>query len=198
MQSKSASIIVLTGGTSARFGSDKSQASINGKTLIARILESIPSEFEVIIVGQDPHIESSTYVCVQEEPIGGGPVAGFKAGLQICDSEIALLIATDMPFAIAKVINLLNSMKSHDEALMYVDAEGFQQPLAALYAVEAVERAFAAMGDVHGKSMRELVSHLSVVQIPATTEVADSLIDIDTAADLDRAIAYAAQLKDNL
>jgi molybdopterin-guanine dinucleotide biosynthesis protein A len=102
-----------------------------------------------------------------------------------------------MPFAIAKVINLLNLMKSHDEALMYVDAEGFQQPLAGLYRVEAVERAFAAMGDVNGKSMRELVSQLTVVQIPATTEVADSLIDIDTAADLDRAIAYAAQFKDN-
>ena len=198
MQSKSASIIVLTGGTSQRFGSDKSQALINGKTLIARILESIPSEFEVILVGQDPHIESSSYTCVQEEPIGGGPVAGFKAGLQICESEIALLVATDMPFAIAKVINLLNSMKPHDEALMYVDAEGFQQPLAALYRVEAVENAFAAMGDVHGKSMRELASHLSVTQIPATEEVSKSLIDIDTAADLDRAIAYAAQLKDNL
>jgi molybdopterin-guanine dinucleotide biosynthesis protein A len=135
---------------------------------------------------------------VQEEPIGGGPVAGFKAGLQICDSELALLVATDMPFAIAKVINLLNLMKSHDEALMYVDVEGFQQPLAALYRVEAVENAFAAMGEVHGKSMRELVSHLSVTQIPATPEVANSLIDIDTAADLDRAIAFAAQLKDNL
>jgi len=198
MQSKSASIIVLTGGTSQRFGSDKSQALINGKTLIARILESIPSEFGVILVGQDPHIESSSYTCVQEEPIGGGPVAGFKAGLQICESEIALLVATDMPFAIAKVINLLNSMKPHDEALMYVDAEGFQQPLAALYRVEAVENAFAAMGEVHGKSMRELVSHLSITQIPATEEVSKSLIDIDTAADLDRAIAYAAQLKDNL
>jgi len=198
MQSKSASIIVLTGGTSQRFGSDKSQALINGKTLIARILESIPSEFGVILVGQDPHIESSSYTCVQEEPIGGGPVAGFKAGLQICESEIALLVATDMPFAIAKVINLLNSMKPHDEALMYVDAEGFQQPLAALYRVEAVERAFATMGEVHGKSMRELVSHLSITQIPATEEVSKSLIDIDTAADLDRAIAYAAQLKDNL
>ena len=198
MQSKSASVIVLTGGTSERFGSDKSQALINGKSLIARILESIPSEFEIILVGQDPHIASSTYTCVQEEPIGGGPVAGFKAGLQICQSELALLVATDMPFAIAKVINLLNSMKSHDEALMYVDAEGFQQPLAALYRVEAVENAFAAMGEVHGKSMRELVSHLSVTQIPATEEVSKSLIDIDTAADLDRAIAYAAQLKDNL
>jgi molybdopterin-guanine dinucleotide biosynthesis protein A len=103
-----------------------------------------------------------------------------------------------MPFAIAKVINLLNLMKSHDEALMYVDAEGFQQPLAALYRVEAVENAFAAMGEVHGKSMKELVSHLTVVQIPATSEVAGSLIDIDTAADLNRAIAFAAQLKDNL
>ena len=71
MQTKSASVIVLSGGTSRRFGSDKSQALIAGKSLIAIILGSIPSEFKVVIVGEDPKIESSQYQCVLEEPIGG-------------------------------------------------------------------------------------------------------------------------------
>ena len=191
------SIIVLSGGTSARFGRDKSQALIAGQSLIALILGSIPSEFKIVIVGEDPKIESSQYQCVHEDPIGGGPLAGFKAGLAACESELVALIATDMPFASARVLNLLNFMREHDDAVMYVDAEGFKQPLAAVYRSQSVGRALAYMGEVHGKSMRELVSHLMVHEIEMSHEIAQALMDIDTAADLEQAIAFAAQVKDN-
>ena len=191
------SIIVLSGGTSARFGSDKSQALIAGQSLIALILGSIPSEFKIVIVGEDPKIESSQYQCVHEDPIGGGPLAGFKAGLTACESELVALIATDMPFACARVLNLLNFVREHDDAVMYVDAEGFKQPLAALYRSQSVKRALADMGEVHGKSMREFVSHLMVHEIEMSHEIAKALMDIDTAADLEQAIAFAAQVKDN-
>lgn len=197
MQSKSASVIVLSGGTSRRFGSDKSQAKIAGKSLIAIILGSIPSEFKVVIVGEDPKIESSQYQCVLEEPIGGGPLAGFKAGLDASESELVALIATDMPFASEWVLNLINSIRAHDDAVMYVDVKGFKQPLAAVYRSTSVKRALAVMGELHGKSMRELVTHLNVQEIEMSHEVAQALVDIDTVADLEQAIAFAAKVKDN-
>ena len=196
MQSKNASVIVLSGGTSRRFGRDKSQAKIAGKSLIAIILGSIPSEFKVVIVGQDPKIESSQYQCVLEEPIGGGPLAGFKAGLDASESELVALIATDMPFASGWVLNLINSIRTHDDAVMYVDAKGFKQPLAAVYRSTSVKRALADMGQLDGKSMRELLSHLNVQEIEMSHEVAQALVDIDTAADLEQAIAFAAKVKD--
>jgi molybdopterin-guanine dinucleotide biosynthesis protein A len=197
MQSKSASVIVLSGGTSRRFGSDKSQAKIAGKSLIAIILGSIPSEFKVVIVGEDPKIESSQYQCVLEEPIGGGPLAGFKAGLDASESELVALIATDMPFASGLVLNLINSIRANDDAVMYVDAKGFKQPLAAVYRRASVKRALADMGQLDGKSVRELISHLMVHEIEMSHEVAQALVDIDTAADLEQAIAFAAKVKDN-
>lgn len=197
MDLKSTSIIVLTGGTSARFGSDKSLALINGHTLIELVLASIPDEVDVIIVGADPKFAGRSYRCVQEQPISGGPVAGFKAGLEICTSEIVGLIATDMPFATTPVINLFNSIKSHDDGVMYVDDVGFKQPLAAVYRVEAVENAFIIMGRVEGKSMRELTSLLTIAEVTMSPDVMGALIDIDTPADLELAIAFAAQLKDN-
>jgi len=197
VQSKNASVIVLSGGTSRRFGRDKSQAKIAGKSLIALILESIPSEFKIVIVGQDPKIESSLYQCVHEEPIGGGPVAGFKAGLDASESELVALIATDMPFASGLVLHLINSIRVHDDAVMYVDAKGFKQPLAAVYRSKSVKRALADMGQLDGKSMRELVSHLMVHEIEMSHEIAQALMDIDTAADLEQAIAFAAKVKDN-
>lgn len=197
MESKRASIIVLSGGTSSRFGSDKSKALIGAQSLIQRILTSIPVEFEVIIVGPEPDIETATYLCVQENPLGGGPLAGFKAGLAACTSEVVCLIATDMPFAITRVINLLNSMTSHDDAVIYVDTEGFKQPFAAVYRVEAVEKALVEIGDVHGQSMRSLISHLQVREIAMSSQVAQALLDIDTQADLKQAIAFSQSLADN-
>ena len=197
MQSKNASVIVLSGGTSRRFGRDKSQAKIAGKSLIAFILGSIPSEFKIVIVGQDPKIESSQYQCVLEERIGGGPLAGFKAGLDASESELVALIATDMPFASGLVLNLINSIRANDDAVMYVDAKGFKQPLAAVYRSKSVKRALADMGQLDGKSVRELISHLMVHEIEMSHEIAQALMDIDTAADLEQAIAFAAKVKDN-
>ncbi len=198
MQSNSASVIILTGGTSKRFGSDKSQAIIGGISLIERILASIPSEFETVIVGPDPMIRTSLYRTVQENPIGGGPVAGFKAGLEICTSEIVVLIATDMPFAVSRTLHLMDSMKPHDDAVMYVDAEGFKQSLAAIYRVEAVERALSLMGNADGQSMQRMLSYLQIREIAMSKEVAQALIDIDTPEDLERAIATAKHIQDDV
>ena len=198
MQSNSASVIVLTGGTSKRFGSDKSQAKIDGVSLIARILASIPSEFETVIVGPDPMVRNADYRTVQENPIGGGPLAGFKAGLELCTSEIVVLIATDMPFAVSRALHLLESMKQHDDAVMYVDKEGFKQSLAAIYRVEAVERALSLMGIADGQSMQTMLSHLQIREIEMSKEVTRAYSDIDTTGDLERAIALAIHMKDGL
>ncbi len=80
---------------------------------------------------------------------------------------------------------------------MYVDVKGFKQPLAAVYRSTSVKRALAVMGELHGKSMRELLSHLNVQEIEMSHEVAQALVDIDTVADLEQAIAFAAKVKDN-
>lgn len=189
--------MILSGGTSARFGSDKSLALIGGKSLISRILAAIPDEFEIIIVGPDPQIQNLNYYCVQETPANGGPVAGVKAGLTLCTSEIVAVMATDMPFATARIINLFNSLTSHDDCVMYVDTAGIKQPFAALYRVEALERALHEMGAVTGKSMRELLSYLKVQEISMTDEVEQSLIDIDTPLDLARAIVFSNSLSDS-
>ena len=195
MDLKSTSFIVLSGGASSRFGSDKSKALIQGRSLISRILESIPDEIDVIIVGPDPGIQSHAYRCIQESPQGGGPVAGFKAGIEICQSDIVALVATDMPFAVIHILNLMNMMDS--DSVMYIDNEGFRQPLAAVYRVEAVNNAFNILGNIQGLSMNEFISHLDIVDIAMSADVAHSLRDIDTPTDLEVAIAFADKLMDN-
>jgi molybdopterin-guanine dinucleotide biosynthesis protein A len=194
MESKAGSIIVLSGGTSSRFGADKSQAMLGHQQLIHHILTGIPKEFEIIIVGADPLFTLASYRCVQENPVGGGPVAGIAAALELCESEIVGALATDMPFAGAHMIHLLSAMTSHDDAIMFVDSKGFKQPLAALYRREALENALSKIGNPHGASMRTLISDLNIHEVHMSPEIEKAMIDVDTPDDLVVAMEYLAKL----
>jgi molybdopterin-guanine dinucleotide biosynthesis protein A len=194
MESRAGSIIVLSGGTSSRFGADKSQAILGHQQLIHHILAGIPKEFEIIIVGADPLFTLASYRCVQESPAGGGPVAGIAAALQLCESEIVGVLATDMPFAGAHMIHLLSAITSHDDAIMFVDSKGFKQPLAALYRREALENALSTIGNPHGASMRTLISHLKIHEVQMSPEIEMAMIDIDTPHDLMVAMEYLAKI----
>ena len=194
MESRAGSIIVLSGGTSSRFGADKSQAILGHQQLIHHILAGIPKEFEIIIVGADPLFTPASYRCVQESPAGGGPVAGIAAALELCESEIVGVLATDMPFAGAHMIHLLSAMTSYDDAIMFVDSKGFKQPLAALYRREALENALSTIGNSHGASMRTLISHLKIHEVQMSPEIEMAMIDIDTPHDLMVAMEYLAKI----
>jgi molybdopterin-guanine dinucleotide biosynthesis protein A len=194
MESKAGSIIVLSGGTSSRFGADKSQAMLGHQQLIHHILTGIPKEFEIIIVGADPLFTPASYRCVQENPVGGGPVAGIAAALELCESEIVGVLATDMPFAGAHMIHLLSAMTSQDDAIMFVDSKGFKQPLAALYRRESLENALSKTGNPHGASMRTLISDLKIHEVHMSPEIEKAMIDVDTPHDLVVAMEYLAKL----
>jgi len=194
MESKAGSIIVLSGGTSSRFGADKSQAMLGHQQLIHHILTGIPKEFEIIIVGADPLFTPASYRCVQENPVGGGPVAGIAAALELCESEIVGVLATDMPFAGAHMIHLLSAMTSQDDAIMFVDSKGFKQPLAALYRRESLENALSKIGNPHGASMRTFISDLKIHEVHMSPEIEKAMIDVDTPHDLVVAMEYLAKL----
>ena len=194
MESKAGSIIVLSGGTSSRFGADKSQAILGNQQLIHHVLTGIPKEFEIVIVGADPLFTPASYRCIQENPVGGGPVAGIAAALELCESEIVGVLATDMPFAGAHMIHLLSAMTSHDDAIMFIDSKGFKQPLAALYRRESLENALTKIGNPHGASMRTLISDLNIHEVHMSPEIEKAMIDVDTPDDLVVAMEYLAKL----
>jgi molybdopterin-guanine dinucleotide biosynthesis protein A len=121
------SALILTGGTSNRFGSDKSEAIFEGKALIDFLLSSIPAGVAVVIVGPDRDEFPSEILMIQEVPPGGGPVAGIAAGLSLIETEYVAVLATDMPYSAALVPLLLENLFNEVEAAVVVDSEGFQQ-----------------------------------------------------------------------
>jgi molybdopterin-guanine dinucleotide biosynthesis protein A len=166
---KTWSVIVLSGGTNKRFGSDKSQALLNGITLLDHVLSFIPTDIKTIIVGKD----------VFEQPPLGGPVAGIARGLQEIDTEFVAVAAVDMPYASSLFLQLLDAIQS--DAVMPVDSDGFKQPLCGIYRRDSLLLALGELGYLHGQSMRALCDLLIIDEIQVKPS---ALIDIDTPADL--------------
>ena len=177
-------LMILTGGTSKRFGSDKSQALINGRTLLEI---AIDGRQDVIVVGPQTSIPA-TYI--REKPESGGPVAAIAAGLSLVDTKLVAIVAVDMPFA-TRLIEKLESSLINDAALA-VDADGIAQPLAGVYRSSTLREAIASFPNVANNSMKSLIEKLRVDLVPQVdTEL---LLDIDTKDELIRAVDLASRL----
>ena len=166
---KTWSVIVLSGGTNKRFGSDKSQALLNEITLLDHVLSFIPTDVKTVIVGKD----------VFEDPPLGGPVAGIARGLQEIDTEFVAVAAVDMPYGSSLFSQLLDAIQS--DAVMPVDSDGHKQPLCAIYRRDSLLVALDKLGNLHGQSMRALCDVLIIDEVQVKPS---ALIDIDTPADL--------------
>ena len=176
--------IVLTGGTSKRFGSDKSEASLNGRTLLEFMTDGLNN---LIVVGPKKNIDA---VYVREEPAGAGPVAAIGAGLKVVDTELVSIFATDMPFAPRVLPQLLKSLIN--DAAIPIDSDGYLQPLAGVYRTEKLRTALDTLGDLENRSVKELISKLNIDHV--SLDETEFLLDIDTKEDLAKAIDLASRL----
>ena len=182
------SAMILTGGRSSRFGSDKSRAMLNGQSLLSRLLSDLAENIEVVIVGPTFESQSRSLKFVQEDPAGGGPVAAVDAGLAMIETEFVALLATDMPFAAAVLHELANSLETSSDGLIPLDAQGVPQTLCAIYRTSALRNALVKLGNPQGRSMRSLVELLELREIELSATLKSRLLDIDTPEELQQAI----------
>ena len=161
---------MLTGGGSTRLGQDKATAVLGGRRMIDRVLDQIPVDVDVVVVGPDPGAHRPVQV-TREEPPGGGPVAGIGAGVRLVRTEVVGVIAADMPWAVPVVAGLAEAMGPEDARVP--EAGGHLQGLGAAYRGSALIGAGPAPGD----SMRALLSRLRIHRVPMPEE---PFTDIDT------------------
>ena len=177
------SYVILTGGRSSRFGTDKAQAEINSVSLLDRLLDTLPVVSSVSSVSSVPSVR----VVIGPE-IQGGPAAAVDAGIAAISTRWVAVVAVDMPFAspvIAYLVQLALGIKA--DGLIPIDAGGKDQWLCALYQVAPLRAAVAAFGSVAGAPLHKVLAPLNLHRVHLPGELARLLIDIDTPADLARA-----------
>jgi molybdopterin-guanine dinucleotide biosynthesis protein A len=95
--------IVLAGGRSSRFGSDKLRAEIGGRTLFERAIGALAAvAADVVVVGapddDQPLPAASVAVRRVADPAAHlGPLVGLRTGLEAAAEPIVLVIGGDMP-----------------------------------------------------------------------------------------------------
>ncbi len=142
------SALILAGGRGSRLGyREKALMDINGKPLLAFVIESLKKVVDNIIISvrdraQGELLESRFpgFAFAYDMHKNTGPLAGILSGLLACRDEFCFIAACDMPFINDKVVRML-FLKSefHDAAIPRWD-DGFLEPLHAVYRCKSMIR----------------------------------------------------------
>lgn len=176
-------VVVLAGGASRRFGADKLAAVLDGVAVLDHLLGALPTGWPVVLVGPLRETVRPDAAWVIEDPPRGGPLAGIAAGAGAVGTELAVVVAGDMPRAAAALPGLLAALDAAPEvaAAVGVDDDGHANPLLAAYRVADLRAALLPASAHDGPAKRLLrLSHTEV------RVLGDRGRDVDTEADLER------------
>jgi molybdopterin-guanine dinucleotide biosynthesis protein A len=144
---------ILAGGKSTRMGTDKAFVTLDGRTLLARALETARSvTADVRIVGDAAKFEAFAPV-VEDVFRGCGPLGGIHAALKASSSELNLMLAVDLPFvSFALLQYLIAQARNAPEATVTIaQVDRRWQPLCAIYRREFSDLAEKALRAGHYK-----------------------------------------------
>jgi molybdopterin-guanine dinucleotide biosynthesis protein A len=190
--------IVLAGGRSSRFGSDKLVARVDGERLLDRSVAALGEVVTEILVVSEPGAtrELPTGVAVplrvvaDPEPFGG-PLVGLLAGLEAAREPLVVVVGGDMPGIVPDVLRLLIGRLVADDgrAAATLQSRGRSAPLPlALRTGAATDAARRLLGDDE-RRLRAIVERLATVVIDERDwrpldPAGETLRDVDEPGDL--------------
>jgi len=126
--------VILAGGKSSRFGSNKALARFNGTPLIERVTTAMGRVFEkLIIITNSPLAYSYLKIPLYQDIIKGmGPVGGIYTGLDVIDDTWAFFCACDMPFINEGLVRYIAGLREGFDAVV-PKVDWKIEPLHALY-----------------------------------------------------------------
>lgn len=205
--------IVLAGGRSARFGRDKLAADLDGRSLLSRAIDAVASVTDGVLVAvqrlpAEVLLADVPVALVHDPEPFGGPLAALAHVLGTAVdpdpvADLAIVVGGDMPRLTPAVLRSMLDRLAGDpgiEAVLLgrspsaVDPGGqpVRRPVLPLAVrVHAAARAAADALDAGERSLRALVERLDAAELPPSSWLpldpdANTLLDVDTAADLKR------------
>jgi molybdopterin-guanine dinucleotide biosynthesis protein A len=194
--------VVLAGGRSTRFGTDKLAVEVDGRPLLQRAITAVAQVAdEVVVVAGFGAPESPLLahvgvpvVVTRDAVAGQGPLAGLAAGLAVASHPLALLVGGDQPALqpalLRELVRRLDA-RAVDAAfdVVALEEDGQLRPLPVALRVASVRpTADAALAggtrSLVGMFGRLRVARLTPGEWRALDPRGDSLRDVDTRDDL--------------
>jgi molybdopterin-guanine dinucleotide biosynthesis protein A len=126
--------LILVGGKSSRYGSNKAMVEVDGVRLIERAVRVMCTLFqEVILLTNTPHEYAYLGLPMVEDLMKGlGPIGGVYTGLESISHDAGFFVACDMPFLQeALILHLVGSRKGFDAVVPRIG--WMVEPLHAVY-----------------------------------------------------------------
>ncbi len=181
--------VVLAGGRSSRFGSNKAVAPWGENTLTGSTVSRLCGLFpRVLVVGKDPDVARSLEDCarfVQDDSEQHHPLVGIIAALRESETDLVFVTACDMPLVDRTLVRAVCDAVSGYEAATAVWG-GRPQPLFGVYSKQCLGVMRLLLREK--RPVRELFDiirtrFLSADEIGAIDPGGRSFLDIDTQED---------------
>jgi len=143
-------VCIQAGGQSSRMGEDKALKPFLGRSLIQRVVERLtPIADEVIVTTNRPEAYSFLNLrLIADLKPGRGALGGLYTAIASATHPIVAVVACDMPFASAKLIEEMSRLLIQNEAdVVIAKTEYGYEPLHAVYRRETCLPAIEASID---------------------------------------------------
>jgi molybdopterin-guanine dinucleotide biosynthesis protein A len=126
--------VILAGGKSTRYGTNKAFAEVQGVRLIERTIRVMGSVCpRLLLVTNTPAEYAYLQLPMVEDLIKGlGPLGGIYTGLEVIEDENGLFVACDMPFLREDLLRYLVTLRGDFDAVV-PRIDWMVEPLHALY-----------------------------------------------------------------
>jgi molybdopterin-guanine dinucleotide biosynthesis protein A len=185
--------IVLAGGRSSRFGSDKLALEIDGVTVLDRAIAAVSVVAAGVLVVGTGHTALPVRRIDDPEPFGG-PLQAVEAALEAIHTDLAVIVAGDMPSLAPPVLQMLieTLIATSDidaTVLATRDAPSRRQPVPLATRVGPARIAAAGARTAGDRSLVRLLDRLDVVEVPSEQwlpldPAGRTLFDIDVPGDI--------------
>lgn len=183
--------IVLAGGHSTRFGSNKALAIWNEQTLLERSVELIrPYCRDILISGDYPAYESLQCKKIPDLLPDLGPLGGIYTAFKHTDTPYLLFLTCDMPLMNRSLIERLITDDPLKEVTLWQEIEGTLQLFPSLFSKNILQW---IEGKIRRKelSIRSILSEVSFRLIPVRQKDEKAFLNVNHAEDLNELIKYA-------
>lgn len=166
-------------------GRDKASLIYDGVCLIQRVFNAVSDVADDVLVVGGPAPElNGTFRHISDPVNHAGPLAGLLTGLSQITSDVAVVVACDMPTIDPDVLKLLiDSLTPDADAVVPRDSDGHLQVLHAVYRkrCESKARELLKAGE---SSLKSLVGALHVIEISDFESGRRSWFNVNTPDDL--------------
>ena len=127
--------LILAGGAGRRMGGqNKALLRLDDRTFLARLEEALAGFEEKLISIRDASWLADTgFTPVVDAVAGRGPLEGLRCALQLCRSDVLVVVPCDVPLFSAELAQALMHAGAAHDAVICRDRTGKLDPLCGVY-----------------------------------------------------------------